>query len=278
MAGKVLITGRDVNIRTILEFRLEQEGYTVVVSKTGPQALEQACMEQPELIILDLAEPPEHGLDFLGRVRSRLNHASVPIIVLSTFRKDELDSMSVELQDAKFLLKPFSPRELVADVHRIISSKHHSRRIEVKAGLMTLTPHFDEHTQRANSSHRCNGGGDFNRGSFMATRYIEFTKNGNPYRLSMGGTAKLLGIPKSSFRITFRQAEKLGMSDQEAVDYSIKMRQYPKNKHDAHDREHVAGDGYIRNREEERYNQVLMPWYNWFNRGTPLPERVSYGK
>lgn len=123
VAGKVLVTGRDVNIRTILEFRLEQEGYTVVVSKTGPQALEQACREQPDLIILDLAEPHEDGLDFLERVRSRLNSACVPIIVLSTFRKEELDSKSTELQDAKFLLKPFSPRELVADVHRIISSK-----------------------------------------------------------------------------------------------------------------------------------------------------------
>jgi DNA-binding response OmpR family regulator len=123
VAGKVLVTGRDVNIRTILEFRLEQEGFTVVVSKTGPQALDQVCIEQPDLIILDLAEPHEDGLDFLVRVRSRLSHASVPIIVLSTFRKEELDSVSVELQDAKFLLKPFSPRELVADVHRIIGSK-----------------------------------------------------------------------------------------------------------------------------------------------------------
>jgi DNA-binding response OmpR family regulator len=123
VAGKVLVTGRDVNIRTILEFRLEQEGYRVVVSKSGPQALEQARAEQPDLIILDLSEPHEDGLNFLEQVRSRPESASIPIFVLSTFQKEELDNESIQLQDIEFLLKPFSPRQLIADVNRIITGE-----------------------------------------------------------------------------------------------------------------------------------------------------------
>ena len=136
MAGKVLVTGRDVNIRTLLEFRLDQEGYTVVVSKDGPQALEQASAEQPDLIILDLAEPHEDGLKFLEQVRSRLESTSIPIFVLSTYRKEELDSKSIHLNDVEFLLKPFSPRELVADVNRIICSGQSSAAASGRTGPM----------------------------------------------------------------------------------------------------------------------------------------------
>jgi len=122
VAGKILVTGRDVNIRTILEFRLEQEGYTVLVSESSAQALEHAWTEQPDLIILDLAEPHEDGLEFLKQVRTRPESADVPIFVLSTYRREELEGNGRQLQDVAFLLKPFSPRELVAEVHRTITS------------------------------------------------------------------------------------------------------------------------------------------------------------
>ena len=84
MTGKVLITGRDVNIRAVLEFRLKQEGYTVLASNCSTQALEQAKTEQPDLIIVDLAEPYEDGLEFLGSLRTMSECAGTPIFVLST--------------------------------------------------------------------------------------------------------------------------------------------------------------------------------------------------
>lgn len=127
MAGKILVTGRDVNIRTILEFRLEQEGYTVLVSKSGAQALERAHIELPDLIILDLAEPHEDGLEFLRQIRTRTESQAVPIFVLSTYRQEELDCRSRDLQDVEFLVKPFSPRELVADVNRVMASGQGNR-------------------------------------------------------------------------------------------------------------------------------------------------------
>ena len=123
MVGKVLITGRDVNIRTILEYRLAQEGHAVLVSENSPHALEQARVEQPDLIILDLVEPHEDGLGFLKQVRSQPESSAIPIFVLSTYRQEELDGEGTGLQGAEFLLKPFSPRELVASVNRIVNSK-----------------------------------------------------------------------------------------------------------------------------------------------------------
>lgn len=123
VVGKVLITGRDVNIRTILEYRLVQEGHTVLVSENSTQALEQARNEQPDLIILDLVEPHEDGLGFLKQVRNQSGSSAIPVFVLSTYRQDELDSKGTGFQDVEFLLKPFSPRELVASVNRIVRSK-----------------------------------------------------------------------------------------------------------------------------------------------------------
>jgi DNA-binding response OmpR family regulator len=112
-----------VNIRAVLEFRLKQEGYTVLATNCSTQALEQAKTEQPDLIIVDLAEPHEDGLEFLERLRTRPECAGIPIFALSTFREEELESTTMDLRNVEFLLKPFSPRELVADVHRIVSSQ-----------------------------------------------------------------------------------------------------------------------------------------------------------
>lgn len=124
MAGTVLITGSDVNIRSILEYRLSKEGYCVLVSDYGANAFEQARTAQPDLIILDLAAPRLDGLELLERVKSTEHTKSIPVLVLSTYRTREFDSERPEFQGVEFMLMPFSPRQLVADVNRIVGAGH----------------------------------------------------------------------------------------------------------------------------------------------------------
>jgi DNA-binding response OmpR family regulator len=121
VSGKILVTGGDLNIRAILEYRLKQEGYQVLVSGNSTQALEQVRVEQPDLIILDLAVPHEEGLEFLKQIKARAESSAIPIIVLSTYRQGDLDGEGMRADGIDICLKPFSPRELVADVNRMMT-------------------------------------------------------------------------------------------------------------------------------------------------------------
>lgn len=118
-----MVAGSDVNIRSILEYRLSKEGYSVSVSEDGESAFEQARATQPTLIILDLALPRSDGVEFLRQVKSAEDTKDIPVLVLSTYRAEELGGDRPELQGVEFVLMPFSPRQLVADVERLLGAE-----------------------------------------------------------------------------------------------------------------------------------------------------------
>jgi DNA-binding response OmpR family regulator len=120
----VLLAGNDGNIRSILDYRLSKEGYSVLVSDYGSEAFEKARTARPDLIILDLAAPQLDGLEFLDELRRTAETKSIPVLVVSTYRAEELGIASPDLQDVECVLMPFSPRELVADVERIVSARY----------------------------------------------------------------------------------------------------------------------------------------------------------
>lgn len=92
----------------------------MLVSEVGDQALMQARDEQPDLIILDLAAPYTDGIAFLEQVKSASDTCAIPVLVISTFRAEEISSTSVHMPDVQVILMPFSPRQLVADVKATI--------------------------------------------------------------------------------------------------------------------------------------------------------------
>ena len=118
-----MVAGSDVNIRSILEYRLSKEGYCVSISEDGASAFEQARETQPTLIILDLAVPRSEGFEFLKQVKTAADTKDIPVLVLSTYRAEELGGDRLELQGVEFVLMPFSPRQLVADVERILGTE-----------------------------------------------------------------------------------------------------------------------------------------------------------
>jgi DNA-binding response OmpR family regulator len=119
----ILVTGNDVNIRSILEYRLSKEGYSVLLSEYGESTFAQTRTAQPDLIIFDLAAPHTDGLEFLKQLKRAEDTRDIPVLVLSTFRAEELGSDRPELEGVEFVLMPFSPRQLVADVERILGAR-----------------------------------------------------------------------------------------------------------------------------------------------------------
>ena len=113
----VLVVDDERKIRELVRSYLENEGFAVFVAESGERALELFGRTQPDLIVLDLMLPDMAGEEVARAVREL---ATVPIIML-TARSSEDDRVAgLRLGADDYLVKPFSPRELVARVHAVL--------------------------------------------------------------------------------------------------------------------------------------------------------------
>src|SRR5947209_17819722 len=114
---KILIIEDEANIAQVLRLYLEQANYTVLIASDGVAGLELHAREHPDLIILDLMLPILDGMEVCRRIRA---WANTPILML-TARQGEDDRVEgLESGADDYLVKPFSPRELVSRVKAIL--------------------------------------------------------------------------------------------------------------------------------------------------------------
>jgi len=113
----ILVIDDEPKIVRLARDYLERSGYRVLPVYDGPTALAAARQEQPDLIVLDLNLPGMDGLDVCRTLR---RESSVPIIML-TARVEETDRLiGLEVGADDYIVKPFSPRELVARVRAVL--------------------------------------------------------------------------------------------------------------------------------------------------------------
>jgi two-component system alkaline phosphatase synthesis response regulator PhoP len=114
---KVLIVDDEPKIVQLGRDYLEKAGFAVAVAADGSQAMAAIRTQKPDLIVLDLGLPDQDGLDLTRQVRKDSN---VPIIML-TARGEETDKLvGLELGADDYMVKPFSPKELVARVRAVL--------------------------------------------------------------------------------------------------------------------------------------------------------------
>jgi len=151
MGGRVLIVEDEPDIRDLLAFHLEREGYHVTRSRTGADALRQVRARPPDLILLDLMLPELGGLDVCRRLRQDPRTASVPIVML-TARGEEVDRiLGLELGADDYIVKPFSPKEVVARVRAVLRrASVRDGAAPVVSGRLVIDP--DRHTVHVNAT------------------------------------------------------------------------------------------------------------------------------
>ncbi|WP_313804233.1 response regulator transcription factor [Sphingobium sp.] len=111
MPSTILIVDDDPHIRQLLVFAFGKAGLDTIEAADGEQALAQVERHAPDLVILDINMPRMDGLEVCRRLRA---HNDVPIFFLSS-RDDEIDRvLGIELGGDDYVVKPFSPREVVA--------------------------------------------------------------------------------------------------------------------------------------------------------------------
>lgn len=124
---RVFIVEDEADIAELIRFHLQKENYTVSVFARGDEALKAASKGPPDLFLLDIMLPDRSGLDLCRHLRESPALARIPIIFV-TARAEEADRvLGLELGADDYIVKPFSPRELVARVRALL------RRTESKA-------------------------------------------------------------------------------------------------------------------------------------------------
>jgi two-component system phosphate regulon response regulator PhoB len=118
--SKILVVDDEPEAVELLEFNLKQAGFDVVTAADGAQALNKARSALPSLIVLDLMLPEIDGLEVCRMLRRDPATAGIPIIML-TAKAAELDRIvGLELGADDYITKPFSPRELVLRVRKVL--------------------------------------------------------------------------------------------------------------------------------------------------------------
>jgi DNA-binding response OmpR family regulator len=114
---KILVAEDDMIMLKTIELRLQKDGYHVIVSQDGRDALQKIEELTPDLIITDIMMPFLSGLEIVGAVKSKAGK-QIPIIVLSSMGQENVVLEAFQLGADDYITKPFSPKELSMRVKR----------------------------------------------------------------------------------------------------------------------------------------------------------------
>jgi CheY-like chemotaxis protein/MinD-like ATPase involved in chromosome partitioning or flagellar assembly len=121
MAEKILIIDDDIDTLKLVGLMLQKQGYTIVAASNGPQGLEQAERENPDLILLDVMMPEMDGYEVTKRLRANPLTTNTPILMFTA--KTQLDDKvtGFEAGADDYLTKPTHPSELHAHVKALLA-------------------------------------------------------------------------------------------------------------------------------------------------------------
>lgn len=120
MAATVLVVDDEKDLVELVTYHLEKEGLRCLEARDGERALQLARERLPDLVVLDLMLPGMDGLEICRKLRKDPNTSAMAIIML-TAKAEEVDRVvGLEMGADDYLVKPFSPRELVARVKAVL--------------------------------------------------------------------------------------------------------------------------------------------------------------
>ena len=123
MGQTILVAEDQQPVRSLIEFKLRNSGYTVVCVEDGRAALQKARELKPDLILLDVMMPLMTGFEVLGALRQEETTKKIPILMVTAQSNEEEVLKGLELGADDYITKPFSPNELAARVKTVLLRK-----------------------------------------------------------------------------------------------------------------------------------------------------------
>lgn len=142
MKKKILIVDDEKAIIETLKAYLEKEQFEVIVAYDGEEALSVFEREQPSLVLLDLMLPKKTGEEVCSTIRKQSN---VPILLLSAKISEESKLNGFQLGADDYVIKPFSPKEVIARIHSIFK-RVEEKPTNIVSFLNDLAIDFDGYT------------------------------------------------------------------------------------------------------------------------------------
>ena len=112
----ILVVDDEKNIRDLLVFNLQNEGYDTLEAEDGLQAVDIALKENPDLILLDVMLPKLDGKSVCKKLRYSLNMSNIPILMISAKDTETDKIVGLEIGADDYITKPFQIREVIARV------------------------------------------------------------------------------------------------------------------------------------------------------------------
>jgi DNA-binding response OmpR family regulator len=119
----VLVVDDDPDVCDLVTYKLEQSGFDVRRASDGDQALREVAKKVPDLVLLDVMMPGVSGLEVLELWRADETTAAMPVIMLTAKAQENDVERGFELGADDYVIKPFSPRELVRRVTAVLSRR-----------------------------------------------------------------------------------------------------------------------------------------------------------
>ncbi|MDF1525714.1 MAG: response regulator transcription factor [bacterium] len=117
---RILLIEDDEDIQELIRYNLDREGYDIKLVGSAEDGLIQASSWEPDIVLLDLMLPGMNGLDACRKLKSTEATSSIPVIMV-TAKGEEADIVSgLELGADDYILKPFSPKVLVARIRNVL--------------------------------------------------------------------------------------------------------------------------------------------------------------
>lgn len=119
---KVLIADDEHNIRNILDFSLNAEGFDVVSAHSGEDAFQAAVEDHPDLIIMDVMMPGQGGVETCRQLQQDRRTAAIPVILLTARSSREDRAAGLAAGAREYITKPFSPQKVIEVVQSILGA------------------------------------------------------------------------------------------------------------------------------------------------------------
>jgi len=119
---KILIVDDEPNIVISLEFLMQQSGYEVAIARNGEEAMEKIASFEPDLVLLDIMLPLLNGFEVCQRMRENPQWNRTKVIMLSAKGREIDVSKGIALGADAYVTKPFSTKDLIAQVQRLLAT------------------------------------------------------------------------------------------------------------------------------------------------------------
>jgi len=117
---RILIAEDERDIRELIKITLGFAGYQVIATNNGEEAVQAALREIPDLILLDVRMPRMTGYEACQKLKEQESMRNIPIIFLSAKGQESEVKMGLDSGAEEYILKPFSPDELVTRIKAIL--------------------------------------------------------------------------------------------------------------------------------------------------------------